>query len=245
METRNHLKNGAYKKLKQQIMKKLLTIIIIAGMTTFLACGPSAKDKAEIQKKLLDSIKKADSVKSLTEEIPGTFIDQRDNKRYKIVTIGTQTWMAENLAYKANSGCWAYNNDIKNVKVYGYLYNWETAKKSNPQGWHLPTDTEWKKMIDYLGGENVAGGKMMVTGTSFWKGTNKPTNSSGFSALPTGYMSIYNDFRDLGMSCCWLSSTEYAPNLAWGYSLYNNYNGAEHGYYSKEGGSPVRYLKDN
>ena len=224
-----------------------ITLLLILSLVSlmFFSCGTSVDEKAKIKNAILDSIKKADSIKSLTEEIPGTFIDQRDNKRYKIVTIGTQTWMAENLAYKANSGCWAYNNDLKNVKVYGYLYNWETAKKSNPQGWHLPTDNEWKKLINYLGGENVAVDKMMVTGTSFWEGTNMATNSSGFSALPAGYMSIYNDFSDLGKSCCWLSSTEYSSNLAWGYALYGSGIEAEHGYYSKEAGHPVRYLKDN
>ena len=80
--------------------------------------------------------------------IQDIFTDSRDKHVYKWVKIGTQTWMAENLAYKADRGCWAYNNKKSNVKTYGYLYNWETAKKVCPSGWHLPTDTEWTTMIN-------------------------------------------------------------------------------------------------
>ena len=51
--------------------------------------------------------------------------------------------MAENLAYKPEQGnFWAYGNDSNNVAKYGYLYDWETAKKVAPKGWHLPTESD-------------------------------------------------------------------------------------------------------
>ena len=81
--------------------------------------------------------------------------DLRDGKIYKVTTIGTQKWMAENLAYKTEKGCWAYDNNVANVKIYGYLYNWETAKKSCPKGWHLPSKTEWEILINFLGGDTL------------------------------------------------------------------------------------------
>ena len=91
--------------------------------------------------------------------------------------------MAENLAYKASSGCWAYNNDQNNVAKYGYLYNWETAKVVCPAGWHLPTNDEWTTLENYLGGEAVAGNKLKsATG---WDGTNESGFSAFLGASPT------------------------------------------------------------
>lgn len=74
------------------------------------------------------------------------FTDTRDNKSYKTVTLGTQTWMAENLAFKADTGCWAFNNNNEFVAKNGYLYDASSAKKSCPIGWHLPSDEEWKTL---------------------------------------------------------------------------------------------------
>ncbi len=94
----------------------------------------------------------------------GTFKDPRDGKVYKTVVIGTQTWMAENLAFKAKGGCHAYGWDADNKKAnvakYGYLYEWKMAKKACPPGWHLPTKEEWETLIVHLGGEQAAGSAM-------------------------------------------------------------------------------------
>jgi len=63
-----------------------------------------------------------------------TFKDPRDGKEYGVISIGNQKVMAENLAYKPNTGnYWAYNNDTINVKTYGYLYDWESAKIACPK----------------------------------------------------------------------------------------------------------------
>jgi uncharacterized protein (TIGR02145 family) len=83
-----------------------------------------------------------------------------------------------------------YDNETENGKKYGKLYNWYAVNDSRglaPQGWHIPTDEEWTTLIDYLGGEEVAGGKIKLTGTSYWQSPNiGATNESGFSALPAG-----------------------------------------------------------
>ncbi len=106
-----------------------------------------------------------------------------DGKVYKIVKIGKQIWMAENLAYKTGTGSKAYNSNQRNVSVYGEEYSWESAIKACPSGWHLPTDDEWYTLIVYLGGRDVAGGKLKST--SIWTRPNTgATNSSGFTALP-------------------------------------------------------------
>jgi uncharacterized protein (TIGR02145 family) len=140
----------------------------------------------------------------------GTFKDPRDGKVYKTVKIGNQTWFAENLAYKPNSGNYcAYDNDTTNVAKYGYLYGWETAKKVCPTGWHLPTDAEWTTLTDFLGGESISGGKLKETGTTHWGSPNTgATNESGFTALPGGNRNFFGQFQYIGDAGRYWSSTD-------------------------------------
>lgn len=145
----------------------------------------------------------------------GNFTDSRDGKTYKTIKIGTQTWMAENLAYKAGNGCMAYNNIESNVKTYGYLYNWEIATKACPTGWHLPSEKEWATLTSYLGGDSIAHDKLKETGTVHWKEMDSTvSNASGFTALPAGYYD-YNSFRNktefkymFNYAYFWSSTTE-------------------------------------
>ena len=138
----------------------------------------------------------------------GSYKDSRDNKIYKTVAIGSQTWMAENLAFKADSGCWGYDDTLYN-SVYGYFYNLETAKFVCPKGWHLPSADEWENLENYLGGKSVAGGKLKESGTNHWKSPNSGAiNSSGFNALPGGLCYVNGTYK-VGIIGWWIFSSNY------------------------------------
>ena len=116
----------------------------------------------------------------------GTFTDKRDGKVYKTIKIGDQVWMAENLAYKTESGSWAYENKEDNVAIYGRLYKQEYANSACPIGWHLPSEAEWTTLINYLGGKKLAGDKLKSKGDLWVSPYTNADNMSGFTALPAG-----------------------------------------------------------
>ena len=187
-------------------------------------------------------------------QVNGTFKDPRDGKIYKTVLIGTQTWMAENLAWKTESGCFAYDNNESNAKTYGYLYNWETATKACPSGWHLPSEKEWAILTTYLGGDSIAHIKLKETGTIHWKEEDSTvTNKSGFTALPGGLYSNNSsknkiEFKYIGNYSYWWSSTTEPGERnylnACFRTLGDYYKNEKLDYTSKSRGSSVRCVKD-
>lgn len=175
----------------------------------------------------------------------GTYTDSRDKKTYKTVKIGTQTWMAENLAYKATSGCYAYENNESNAKIYGYLYNWETANKVCPSGWHLPSKDDWSALLTYLGGELIAGDKLKEAGTNHWqKPVSVATNETGFTAIPGGYRNEKGEFYVFGYNCWWWCSTEEDTERANQVLIYGHTKDVTISYINKNNGFSVRCVKD-
>ena len=168
------------------------------------------------------------------------YVEDIDNNSYRIVTIGTQTWMAENLRVTrcndstaiplvTNSTAWEalstagytwYNNGAFD---YGALYNWYAVNTCNicPTGWHVPNDAEWTILTDYLGGLSVAGGKMKETGLANWFNPNTgATNESGWTGLPGGYRNHNGTFLNLIYTGIWWSSTESGGNVWYRYLDY-------------------------
>jgi uncharacterized protein (TIGR02145 family) len=196
-----------------------------------------------------------------------------DGNVYHTVKIGTQVWMVENLkTTKYNDGssislvtdnsawgnlltpgyCW-YNNDEATYKTpYGALYNWYAVNTGElaPQGWHIPTDAEWSVLITFLGGENIAGGKMKSTGTigagtGLWHNPNMgATNESGFTAVPAGYRNDLGNFALIGYYGYWWNCSTDGTNLArYRYIIYDG-PAAESGHNYYILGYSVRCIKD-
>jgi len=186
---------------------------------------------------------------TVAQDTIGTFIDNRDGTEYHWVTIGNNIWMSENLAYQVDTGgCWAYDDDVNNVATYGYLYNWWTAKVVAPDGWHLATNNEWQEMIDFLGGEHYAGGKLKEEGTFHWQSPNLGgTNSSGFNGLPSGRRNDSNigTYVHMDYYGYWWTSTEYENSSpAYARYLYNDSKEAVIYGQPKEDAFSVRCVKD-
>ena len=160
-----------------------------------------------------------------------TTVTDVDGNVYPTVVIGTQTWTQTNLNVShyrngdvipqvtdptawANltTGAWCYyNNDPANGAIYGKLYNWYAVNDPRglaAKGYHVPTVLEWTTLIEYLGGKDVAGGKMKSPGTSLWLSPNTgATNSSGFTGLPGGNNDL-GKFYFLRKGGYWWSSSE-------------------------------------
>jgi uncharacterized protein (TIGR02145 family) len=142
-----------------------------------------------------------------------TFTDTRDGKVYRIVQIGRQIWFAENLNYAAE-GSKCYENSEDSCAKYGRLYDWETALKACPAGYHLPSDDEWTALVNYAGGEKNAEKKL--TSKAGWNNNGNGTDDYGWSALPGGYDGGYSILGgragELGF---WWSATERGAKYAW------------------------------
>jgi len=174
-----------------------------------------------------------------------SFVDDRDGKTYKVVTIGDQLWMAENLNYAATSGNYYCYEGIGNCAIYGRLYEWERALTVAPDGWHLPSDSEWQQLIDFLGGLSVAGGKLKEDGLAHWDAPNLGAdNSSGFMGLPGGLRSFSGSFEFLGETAAFWSSSQSNISNAWSVILETQSAQAYLIGSNKENAYSVRCVKD-
>jgi uncharacterized protein (TIGR02145 family) len=144
--------------------------------------------------------------------------------------------------------CW-YNNDEATFKTgYGALYNGYTVNSGKlcPEGWHVPTDAEWDLLATFLGGEDVAGGKLKEAGTSRWvRPNNGGTNASNFTALPGGLRYSDGVYHDYGFGGYWWSSTQYSASRAFFRFLYYQDSCIYRFDNLKTNGFSVRCLRDN
>jgi len=222
-------------------MRRSPFIIIIAFIFTIISCdlkNPTENDESTLK--------------------TGTVTDI-DGNTYQTVKIGNQWWMAENLKvthyrnndeipnvtyyrdwYDLSTGAYCdYNNNEGNVSSCGRLYNWYAVNDSRniaPEGWHVPTDEEWKELEMYLGMSRSEADNIFWRGTnegkklksqSGWISNGNGSNTSGFSALPCGGREFTTSFEDKGyLANFWTSAgdDEYAWKrcLGWEMSLFED-----------------------
>jgi len=173
-----------------------------------------------------------------------------DGNAYSTVKIGNKIWMAENLRslhYSDGSnllgGATYYNMNDSLKEIYGLLYQWdaimngESSSNSNPSGvqgicpngWHLPSLSEFEELISLVGGDSIGGGPLKEFGTYRWLFPNKAgSNISGFNALPGGWLIFYSGeihYEYLGIYTWFWSCTEFDSNHSQCLSLYYDFAG--------------------
>jgi uncharacterized protein (TIGR02145 family) len=184
---------------------------------------------------------------------------------YTTVLVGSQCWLKENL----NIGTmingmedmedndtiekYCFNNISYHCEVYGGFYQWNEMMQYTtqqgvqgicPEGWHIPTDDEYTVLTDYLGGVDIAGGKMRETGNHHWIPNVGATNSSGFTALGAGLRIYDGSFGGFNHYTGFWSSTEKAQNHAWGRFLDSNEISVTIAGVNKVVGYSVRCIRD-
>lgn len=190
---------------------------------------------------------------------------------YKTITIGTQTWMGENLRTtkyrngddlphiisetqwgQLDSGAWVwYGHNANNENIYGKLYNWYASTDSRglcPEGWHLPSKEEWQILETYANQVNCGAleGNLKEAGFEHWDSPNgSATNELGFTGLPGGIRRTNGGlFSDLGSIGRWWTSTEAFSSTAWAFRLWA-LDGELFGYdWPKKTGCSIRCLKN-
>lgn len=187
-----------------------------------------------------------------------------DGNSFNIVKIGTQEWMGENLnvsrfrngdiieeaktpgewimLVREGKPAWCLQHDNNSGK-YGKLYNWYAVNDPRglaPKGWHVPSDEEWKKLTDYLGGEISAAFSLRATGLK----SSGENNETGFSGLPAGFCNPEGIFSGLGSHGYWWTSSEVSGTLAWGRFLDYARSSVNSMVWKKDNGLSVRCLKD-
>lgn len=196
------------------------------------------------------------SIKTLDKT--GTFTDISGNT-YKYISIGEQTWMASDLKtgkyrngdvisdfVSLNSTVGTVGNYYTNPN-YGKFYNWYAIADSRniaPVGWHVATDDDWTQLENFIGGNDVAGGKLKES-LEYWFQPNAATDEYGFKALPTGYRFGDGSFSTSGFSMgYWWTATSSTETEAFNRALYYRDTKSRKQSADKRIGMAVRCLRD-
>lgn len=155
--------------------------------------------------------------------------DSRDNQTYKVVEIGNQVWMAENLNFDVKDS-WVYLLKNAEAKQKGRLYTYESANKACPTGWHLPSKSEFEILLSQLGSKPFL--------------ALKKEGNSGFNIVTGGCRDDSGNFYGFGEDAYYWTSTPYDKGVVWDFTILSGSQTVLLGYYRKNFGLSVRCLKD-
>lgn len=245
--------------MKNIFLSNYLLIVIITLVITTVSCSKDDNENNPIN---------GNSTAVFKPGLPyGSVTDQCGNV-YKTITIGTQTWMAQNLrTTKYNDGSeilnvpetskWtsistgaycSYNdsNSLDTITTYGYLYNARAVNtgKLAPKGWHVPTDEEWSILMSYLGNRTIAGAMLKEEGTVHWTNPNDANNNTGFTALPRGLRDELGTFTGMRIWAFFWSSTPNNSTYNWGRYMIYGIPDVYVDFFNVKMGMSVRCIKD-
>jgi len=243
------------------VMKKnvMCLLIVVVGLSLVItqSCSKEAGDNTPVDNSIIFN-------PSLTYDS----VTDIDGNVYKTITIGSQTWMAENLrtthlndgtpiplvtapaVWEASStpGYCNYNNteDTSIINIYGRLYNWYAVNtgKLSPTGWHVASQSDWVALIAFIGGADLAAYHLKEVGVRHWSScSGSEINSTGFTALPAGCRYANGSYFHLHNYGWWWSTTEQY-GFAWFVMLRYDQNPIFADYTPKNDGLSVRCVKD-
>jgi uncharacterized protein (TIGR02145 family) len=237
--------------MKYLIFSLLLIVGFITQAQTYMNIHKSDGTVVSIETSLIDSITYTTIIQNGNGQNPVVNNPNPPQYNYQTVIIGNQEWMAENLrqTHFANGDSiinqsTAYNGDTSLVNTWGLLYDWwVTVDPRNvcPTGWHVPSLAEFDTLINFLGGDLVAGGQLKDT--ILWQLPNvAATNSLGFNALPAGYR-YQNGFYNMTLHTGFWTSSDDGVN-AWSKDLHYDNSQVTTGYNQKSDGLSIRCIKD-
>jgi len=214
-----------------------------------------------------------------------TNVSDIDGNTYATITLGSQIWMKENLKttqYKdgtpivnlTDKTTWAgttqaayclYENNSGNKPTYGVLYNYYAVASGKvcPTGWHVPSDSDWSILINYLAGngynyngstsgdatakslaDNIGWGSNLTEGAVGNTDFTAYRNKTGYKGKPAGFRYVNGDFGLLGFAAYWWTSTPENTNNAWCRGLYYSLSYTSRDSFGKKSGASIRCIKD-
>jgi len=202
-------------KTNRHLIYVLVTVLIISILYACNSTSNEAQTKTvsnetttEVTSTGIDNTEMTSSEEIQSESI----LTDYDGNTYETIQIGNQVWMTENLR---STHLWdgtplnyfECNGDSSNNAVYGLLYDLDaiiSLQNTAPEGWHIPTESDWEELINYFGSPKEAAEQMITF--DYWPNSAEIVSPSGFNAAPAGMHDFTGVFQWFGDAVVFASS---------------------------------------